>query len=364
MCEDKKVRENHEMSSPTVTGGEDHSRVTLDDQLIQTVAFTTVGTPDTPSTFKDLAASSFRQQMAGQVAQQFGAFITSFRPQDEAKWRKRRDAFARQLTAWMNNTDVPLHLRLSGWCQTDIDAFEADYDGLLTQVKKFGGSYKAAPGALLIHNRIACLKAFYASDCDWGVMMDDDAVLYDKAQHNSAWSLFPEMAKNGLAAYAEVDIFFPNNPGKPGGGFNARYAKEPQLYTRNHVFERNPDLKGSMFIVRNFRKAKRHEVLPDPSYTIHGEDTLFATEAIKQGCTVMKCWNINLKELINESDSHFAKNRVRKMIEAHKRIAEMYADEGLRMKHPNDPESKTLERKDFYDHCWKARPKKWTWPKP
>lgn len=364
MCEDTKNKGDLEFGSPAVTSVEDNPRCMPNNQVLSKGAFTRLETSVTPSTTTNLAASSYLQQMAGQVARHFGAYITSFRPQDEDKWRKRRDALARQLTAWMNNADVPLHLRLSGWSQIDIDAFEADYKGLLEQVKESGGSYKAAPEALLIHNRIACLKAFYASDYDWGVMMDDDAVLYDKAQHNSAWSLFPEMAKNGLAAYAAVDIFFPNNPGKPGGGFNAKYAKDPELYMRNHVFERNADLKGSMFIVRNFRKAKRHEVLPDPSYTIHGEDTLFATEAIKQGCTVMKCWNINLKELINERDSHFAKDRVSKMIEAHKRIAEMYAGEGLRMKHPNDPESKTLERRDFYENCWKTKPKKWTCPKP
>ncbi len=34
-----------------------------------------------------------------------------------------------------------------------------------------------------------------------------------------------------------------------------------------------------MFVVRNFGKAKRHQVLPDPNYLLHGEDTLFATEA-------------------------------------------------------------------------------------
>ncbi len=46
------------------------------------------------------------------------------------------------------------------------------------------------PSAALIHNRIECLKAFYASDYDWGIMMDDDAVLYDQPQHNSAWNCF------------------------------------------------------------------------------------------------------------------------------------------------------------------------------
>lgn len=302
--------------------------------------------------------------VAAEVTKQFGAFITSFRATDDNKWRKRRKAFAQQITTWLDNTDVQLHFRLSGWGQKDLDSFELDYAGCLARAQKLGGSVKLVPGAMLIHNRIECLKAFYTSDYDWGIMMDDDAVLYEKVQHNSAWRLFPEMAKNGQAAYAEVDVFFPNNPGKPGGGFNVKYAADPQLYAGNHVFERNPDLKGSMFIVRNFRKAGRHEVLPDPSYTIHGEDTLFATEAIKRGCTVMKCWNINLKELVGERDSHFGGGRSTAMREAHVRIAEMYKGDGLRMRKPDDQSSKTLERKEFYANCWKARPTKWTTPKP
>ncbi len=78
----------------------------------------------------------------------------------------------------------------------------------------------------------------------------------------------------------------------------------------------------------------------------------------------MKCWNINLKELSNERDSHFAKDRVRKMIEAHRRIAEMYAGDGLRMKHPMIPRAKRSSVGISTTNCWKARPKKWAWPKP
>jgi len=349
---------------PTVMGADLNWRIILDDIDLSRIANTGAVIPVTARSAATPVAPTLKEEMADEVSRQFGAYIVCHRPADEAMWRKRRAVFARQLTEWMERADIHLHLRLSGWSKADEAAFEADYQGLLAQVEEFDGSYSLEPAAPLIHNRIECLKAFYASEYDWGIMMDDDAILYGKPQHNSAWNLFPEMAKNGLAAYREVDVFFPNNPGKAGGGFNAKYAEDPALYAGNHVFERNPDLKGSMFVVRNFRKDRRHQVLPDSNYLLHGEDTLFATEAIKQGCTVMKCWNINLKELSNERDSHFAKDRVRKMIEAHRRIAEMYAGDGLRMKHPDDPESKTLERRDFYDNCWKARPKKWAWPKP
>ena len=349
---------------PTVMSASGDVRCILDDLPIQRLANTGLVIPQSSQAPYVHAGTTLRDQAFQKVAQQFGAFITSYRPPDEAKWKKRRAKFAEQLRVWLDEADVPLHLRLSGWNQADADAFNAEFNDVLGEVVEFNGAYQIVPGALLIHNRIECLKDFYASEFDWGIMMDDDAVLYDKAQHNSGWNFFPEMAENGPAAYPEVDVFFPNNPGKPGGGFGPKYREDPQLYAGNHVFDRNPDLKGSMFVVRNFRKAKRHEVLPDTNYLIHGEDTLFATEAIKQGCTVMKCWNINLKELVGERDSHFAQSRVKAMREAHMRIAEMYAADGLRMKNPDDEDSKTLERKDFYANCWKARPTKWSTPKP
>lgn len=346
---------------PTVLNAEMQQRCILDRIDIARLANTGLRIGGSPSVVQ---RNSLREEMAEEVSKQFGAYITCYRPADEAKWLKRRAAFAQQLTEWMAKADIHLHLRLSGWTKEDVAAFEADYKGLLADVDDFEGTITEVDGAPLIHNRIECLKAFYASDYDWGIMMDDDAILYDQPQHNSAWDLFPEMAKNGLKEYDGVDVFFPNNPAKRGGGFNAEYAKDPALYAGSHVFKRNADLKGSMFMVRNFRKAGRHEVLPDPSYLLHGEDTLFATEAIKQGCTVMKCWNINLKELISDKDSHFAEDRERRMLEAHKRIAEMYAADGLRMKHPEDPEDKAFEREDFYAKCAPHRPKKWTAAKP
>ncbi len=43
------------------------------------------------------------------------------------------------------------------------------------------------------------------------------------------------------------------------------------------------------------------------------------------------------------------------MIEAHRRIAEMYAGDGAAHEtHPMIPRAKPLERRDFYDNCWKA----------
>ncbi len=193
---------------PTVLGADMDRRIILDDIDLSRIANTGAAIPLTTRSAPAAVAPSLREEMAEEVARQFGAYIVCFRPADESKWRKRREAFARQLTDWLEKADIHLHLRLSGWSKADEAAFEADYQGLLAQVEDFEGSYSVEPSAALIHNRIECLKAFYASNYDWGIMMDDDAVLYDRPQHNSAWNLFPEMAKNGVAAYREVDVFF------------------------------------------------------------------------------------------------------------------------------------------------------------
>lgn len=283
-----------------------------------------------------------------EVQEQFAAYITSYRHPEEDKWRARRAVFLKQLRWWEANTAVPLHLRLSGWRKEDVDAFNAESGQLLDVIEDYGGSYERADPARLLDNRIECLKQFYESDVSWGIMMDDDAVLYDKAQHNSGPRLFPEMAVKGPAAYTGVDVFFPINPAKTP--FNAVYDKDRNLYDNTHVFKRSGDLKGSLFVVRNFRKEGRELVLPPIEYgtQLHGEDTLFAIEALSQGCTVMCCENIILNEFA--APSHFDTSGDRKpaMKQGNERLVELYGKHGLAMK----PDSHLLDRSGLYAAKW------------
>ena len=117
-----------------------------------------------------LARHHLRRERAGHtlqttalVNQQFGAFITSFRSPDEAVWIARRDIFRQQLDWWVNNTDVPLNLRLSGWSEAEVDAFDRYSAGLLSDFVALDGSYEIAPASDLIVNRISCLEKFYSS---------------------------------------------------------------------------------------------------------------------------------------------------------------------------------------------------------
>ena len=187
-------------------------------------------------------------------------------------------------------------------------------------------------------------------------MMDDDAILYDE-HHNSGSEIFAEMAANGPDAYRGLDVFFPIFPRKHG--FNAEWAKDRDLFENNHVFRRNLDLKGSMFIVRNFLKKGRTPVLPRSDFLLHGEDTLFAVEAVAKGCTVMECWNIVLKELT--ARSHFERGGGRKeaMREGNAKIAELYQEQGLSLA----PGKHLLETREFKRRSWGGKPTRIVVPK-
>ncbi len=307
-------------------------------------------------------ASSNAPNVVGAEAQ-FCAYITSYRSPDPAKWQLRSANFLEQLNWWMEKTNVSIAILLSGWSQNDIDSFNVQGNGVFDELKsRFGdAAIREVEGRPLITNRIECLEWFYSSTYDWGIMMDDDAILKTKYHKSDDITFFDEMAAKGPSAYAGVDIFFPYWDGKDPRHPAALWNKAGRDYETNHIFHKNPDLKGSLFVLRNFRKEGRREVFPNPKYDIHGEDTLLATEAMSLGYTVMMCANIVLLEL--DGPSYFEEDRRKNMRAAHVRISEMYKHLGLRMKDLADPENKSFDRTEFYDRCW-DQPKEQTVPKP
>ncbi|MBP2461835.1 MULTISPECIES: hypothetical protein [unclassified Rhizobium] len=271
----------------------------------------------------------------------FGAYIISYMPDGLRIRKERRDDLATVLDWWMTKTSIPITLITSNWKSADFLLL-----GLSIDVAKL--NVVEQPSQPLILNRIASLQAFYSSEHDWGIMLDDDAVLYDGPQHNRGPRLFAEMVANGIAAYHGVDVFFPINPQKIG--FSPIYATDPPLYAAHHVFERSVDLKGSMFVVRNFKKEGKPVVLPDPNFLLHGEDRHFALEAVSSGYSVMRCENIVLREL--SGISHFGADRLTQMKVGYTRLARMYKGYGLKIK----PESHQQDLKEFWKNCWGNRP--------
>lgn len=266
----------------------------------------------------------------------FAAYIASFLPTDNQELRDSRSAITkRQIQWWLENTEV------------DIFVIAMNYEAIDYLTTHSRLQYIVSPPMKLTPARNVGFKQFYDSQYDFGIMMDDDAILYDKPQHNLGPKLFAEMAAQ-IPAYTGVDVFFPINPQKIG--FNPIWDKNPAKYKDNHVFKRSMDLKGSMFVVRNFRKYGMTEVFPDLDYNWQ-EDTKFAIDCVAAGHTVLQSHNLVLHELSGKA-SHFAaaaELRVPRMLEGNTRIAQQYADKGLRMQEG----SHLLDRSDFMKACWK-----------
>jgi hypothetical protein len=284
----------------------------------------------------------------------FGAFITSFLPDDAEHRADRKFDFEWQLEWWRRMTDIPVHVIASNWTDEEIAASKEL--GLLAE---HGGCVTCVGPRILIENRIDCLNQLYASDFDWGIIMDDDAVLMQAESHNSSYRLFAEMAANGKDAYNGVDVFAPIYGRKVPFSKDLNASGNP--YANNHVFKKSTDLKGSMIVVRNFEKEGRKPLLPDPSFRTHGEDTYLVLQAISLGYSTMTSWNMVLEELSGEStfangDDH----RTEKMREGHEQLVARFGQFGLRMK----PGSHTLDKKEFETSCWGAKLKRIEVAKP
>lgn len=284
----------------------------------------------------------------------FGAFITSFLPDDPGHRADRKFDFEWQLEWWRRMTDIPVHVIASNW--TDEEVAASKELGLLAE---HGGGITRVGPRILIENRIDCLKQLYASDFDWGIIMDDDAVLMQAESHNSSYRLFAEMAANGKDAYDGVDVFAPIY------GRKAPFSKELNApgnpYANNHVFKKSTDLKGSMIVVRNFEKEGRKPLLPDPSFRIHGEDTYLVLQAISLGYSTMTSWNMVLEELSGESTfANGDDDRTEKMRKGHEQLVAKFGQFGLRMK----AGSHSLDKKGLETRCWGDKSKRIEVPKP
>ncbi|MDP9590348.1 UNVERIFIED_ORG: hypothetical protein J2W19_002907 [Shinella zoogloeoides] len=284
----------------------------------------------------------------------FGAFITSYLPDDPVQRESRKFDFEWQLEWWRRMTDIAVHVVASNWSDDDVAASKE-----LGQLSSQGGSISRVGPRILIENRIDCLNQLYASDFDWGIIMDDDAVLMQGENHNSSYRLFAEMAANDISAYDGVDLFAPIYGRKVP--FNNELNGPDNPYADSHVFKKNTDLKGSMIVVRNFAKEGKELLLPDPNFRCHGEDTYLTLKAVSMGYSPMTSWNIVLEELAG--DSTFATtddDRTEKMREGHERLVSEFGALGLQMK----PGSHALDKSEFEKRLLSGKAKQVSVPKP
>lgn len=245
----------------------------------------------------------------------FALYIVSFLDTlDEEKRAARLAVHNEQLDNWLTHTTLPIHIVAMNYREGDHRT-----DPRISYFDR--GPLKTAEA------RTVAFDHFYASEAEWMVMADNDSWLYRDEQHNSSYGLFSEMAAQ-LERYRNIGVFFPINPQK--SPFTELLAGD--LHTDNHVFKRAMDLKGSLFCVRNFRKAGEAELWPDTSFT-WCEDGKLAFDAVALGHRVMRCENIVLLEkgLVSSSYAGVAVDRKPHMKTANERIAALYAHTGLEM---------------------------------
>jgi len=262
----------------------------------------------------------------------FGAYIISFADKDEAKRQARFEVHNTQLDDWLANTDINIHVVAMNYEDAD---FRQDTRIIyhVTEPRKCSAA------------RHEAFRLFYESDDDWGVIMDNDAMLYNAPQHNSSYRIIEEM-RDHLSDYKELGIFFPINPAK--SPFTDLLA-DHEHQTR-HVFRRNMDLKGSLMFVKNFAKQGLTCPYPDPEFD-WCEDGKLALDTVRLGHTVMVCENLVLKEMGLSSSSFATAEIDRKpfMKAANQAIVEKFNDPLLTMK-PND--SHLLDSKKWVKNRW------------
>ncbi|WP_179044984.1 hypothetical protein [Sphingobium lactosutens] len=272
----------------------------------------------------------------------FAAFIISHADADPDRRAARFAVHNEQIDEWLAHTNIPIHI-------VSMNYQKGDYrtDPRITYHDISARKTSAA--------RHEAFKLFYGSEAEWGVIMDNDAMLYHAPQHNSAYGLIREMEQQ-LASYSGLGMFVPIDPRKMP--FTQKLASD--AFQSNHIFVRHMDVKGSMIFVRNFRRAGQTEIYPDTTYD-WCEDGKLAMDAVAVGHSVMRCENIVLKEKGLASSAFGAADVDRKpfMQAANERMVQEFGPP-LEMK-ASKPH--LLERRYWLTQVWKG-PTQLIVPKP
>lgn len=158
--------------------------------------------------------------------------------------------------------------------------------------------------------RDGCLKHFYDSDSDFAIFADNDSILKEAIPEISFIDTFN---KKSLKDLKLVDLIMPVNP--IWTPFKKDIEDNEQEYRTKLMFNRNPSLKGSLFLIRNVKKYYDLEIYNDQEFFIDdegqmvsGEDQDFGLQFLANGLSCYCCKNIILEEYaIQKSKSTWAK---------------------------------------------------------
>lgn len=173
------------------------------------------------------------------------------------------------------------------------------------------------------------LKEFYASDDDYAIFADDDAVLHEGQQHALSRDFVELFNSVPMDKLTDIDCFVPLNPARVP--FNKTYNSDPTLYKNNFVFARTVALKGSFFVVKNLRKYHNKEIYFDQQYfqqpdgkMIGGADIDFGLQILNNNLGLYCLTNTVLKEFGHTLSTWAVDHGGETNIQFKNRIAEKY----------------------------------------
>lgn len=156
--------------------------------------------------------------------------------------------------------------------------------------------------------RNICLQHFYASNCDYAIIADNDSILHDGEQHGDSKDFVEIFNSIPFDELKEVDFFFPLNPGKIP--FTKTFQKNNFQFENFLIFERNTDSKGSFCVLKNLKKHYNDTIYYDEinfmtkdRQIITHEDVDFGLQILDNGygCYMLK--NIILKEFASSAST-------------------------------------------------------------
>lgn len=204
--------------------------------------------------------------------------IPSFKPKEFGA--ERIDSHNKQLDWLLDHSDMDIHI-----CSMNYDDEDYRSDSRI----HYHDHDVIPPNAA----RKFLTDEVIESGTEWCVYCDNDAILKDDIGFGDRFLKSLHVLTN------DIDVVVPVNPQTTP--FNEFFGNPTTLddffeieKAETLVFKRVRAIKGSFIVVRNTGK------IPQWSYEskhTQGDDELFATQAIMNGCGVYTCSNIVLKEL-------------------------------------------------------------------
>jgi|SRR6185503_6057843 len=151
---------------------------------------------------------------------------------------------------------------------------------------------KSSPLLLPGFARNELLKEFYRSSDEWGLLLDNDAMLY---QHQDGPTIFAHMQKFS-ARWSGVDIWVPLDPR------NEPFSKRltDPLYRKNIELRKcGLSIKGSMYVLR--RPVSKDKIFFQETLDkgFAGEDGMFVADAVIAGWACYVCTTVVLREVVS-----------------------------------------------------------------